>query len=93
MVVLGICKVLDAISVIRMKNGRYSIFQTPNGVDEIQFLIENTTVTVFIQIFDYGMTVIFNKINGHLKPRKPPPHMWGGGQSAHLILVSHITSS
>ena len=29
----------------------------------IQVLIENTTVTVFIQKFDHGITVIFEKIN------------------------------
>ena len=28
------------------KNGRYLVFQAPNGDDKIQFLIENTTVTV-----------------------------------------------
>ena len=36
-----------------------------NGDGKIQFLIENTTVTVFIQKFDYGITVIFEKINGN----------------------------
>ena len=48
-----------------MKNGRCSIFQSPNGDGKIQFLIENTTVTVFIQKFDYGITVIFEKKNGN----------------------------
>ena len=31
----------------------------------MQYLIENTTVTVFIQKIDYGITVIFEKINGN----------------------------
>ena len=51
--------------VIWMKNGRYLVFQSPNGDGNIQFLIENTTVKVFIQKFDYGITVIFEKINGY----------------------------
>ena len=37
------------------KNGRNSVFQSPNR--DKQFRIENTTVTVFIQKFDYGITV------------------------------------
>ena len=32
---------------------------------KIQFLIENTTVTVFIQKSDYGIMVILEKINGN----------------------------
>ena len=43
----------------------YSIFYPPNGDSKIQFLIEKTTVTVTIQEFDYGVTVIFEKINGN----------------------------
>ena len=43
------------------KNGRYSVFKSPNGDSEIQFLIENTTGTVSIQKFDYFITVIFEK--------------------------------
>ena len=31
-----------------------------------QFLIENITVTVFVQKFDYGITEIFEKINGNM---------------------------
>ena len=49
----------------------YSIFANFFGryfgisVDvEIQYRIENTTVTVFIQKFDFGITVIFEKIDG-----------------------------
>ena len=34
-----------------------------DGDGKIQSLIENTTVTVFIQKFDYGIPVIFEKIN------------------------------
>ena len=56
---------LGGDTVIWIKNGRYSVFQSPNGDGKIQFLIENTTVTVFIQKFDYGITVIFEKINGN----------------------------
>ena len=48
-----------------MKNGRNSVYQKPNGDGKIHILIENTTVTVFIQKFDYGVTVIFVKINGN----------------------------
>ena len=58
-------KFLDGILVIWIKNGRYSVFQSPYGDGEIQFLIENTTLTVIIQKFDYGITVIFDKINGN----------------------------
>ena len=36
-----------------------------NGDSRIQFLMESTTLTVFIQKFDYGATVIFEKINGN----------------------------
>ena len=56
-------KFLDGVSVIWVKNGRYLVFQSPNGDIKIQFLIENTTVTVIIQESDYGITVIFEKIN------------------------------
>ena len=62
--VFSVCQFLDGISVIGIKNGRYSVFQTPGSVGKIQFMIENTTVTVFIQKFDDGITVIFDKING-----------------------------
>ena len=48
-----------------MKNGRYSVFQLPNGDGKMQFLIENTTVTIYIEKFDYGIAVIFEKINGN----------------------------
>ena len=65
MAVFGICQFLDGISIIGIKDGRFSVFKSPNGDGKIQFLIENTTVTVFIQKFDYGITVIFEKINGN----------------------------
>ena len=48
MVVFGICQFFGR----HFDNGR------------IQFLIENTTVTVFTQKFDYAMSVIFEKIIG-----------------------------
>ena len=47
MVVFGICQFLDGIFVIG--NGRYAVFQSPNGDGKIQFLIENTTMAVFKQ--------------------------------------------
>ena len=68
---------LDGISVILMKNGRYSVFQSRKGDGKIQFLIENTTVTVFIQMFVYGITVIFEKINVNMVIQnlvRPPVH-------------------
>ena len=43
---------LGGDTVIWIKNGRYSVFQLLNGDGKIQFRIENTTVTVFIQKFD-----------------------------------------
>ena len=57
--------ILGGDTVIWMKNGRYSVFQSTNGDGKIQFLIENTTVTGFVQKFVYGITVIFEKINGN----------------------------
>ena len=56
---------LGGDTVIWIKNGRYSVFETPNGDGKIQFLIENTTDTVFIQKFDYDITVHFENINGN----------------------------
>ena len=60
MTVFGICQFLGGDL---NKNGRYSVFQSLNGDGKILFLVENTTVTVFIQKFDYSITVIFDKIN------------------------------
>ena len=60
-----IANLLGGDTGIWIKNGRYSVFQSPNGDGKIQFLIENATVTVFIQKFEYGTTVIFEKINGN----------------------------
>ena len=40
-------------------------FSVPNGEVKIQFLIENTMVTVFIQKCSDGITVIFEEINGN----------------------------
>ena len=53
MAVFGICQFLDGISIIGIKDGRFSVFKSPNGDGKIQFLIENTTGMVFIQKFDY----------------------------------------
>ena len=64
MTVFGICQ-LGGKTEICIKNGRYSVFQSLSGDGKIQFLIENTTVTVFKQTFDHGITVIFKKINGN----------------------------
>ena len=63
MVVFSISQSLDGISVIWIKSGRYSFFQSPNGDGKIRFLIENTTGTVFLQKLVYGITVIFAKFN------------------------------
>ena len=52
-------------TVIWIKNGRNSVFQSPNGDGNTQFRIENTTVTVFIQKVDYGTTVFCEKISGN----------------------------
>ena len=52
------------------------MFQSPNGDGKIQYLMENTPVTVFVQKFDYGITVIFEKINGNTEIQnlvRPPP--------------------
>ena len=65
MTAFGICQYFGGDTVIRIKNGRYSVFQRPNGDGKIQFLLKNTTVTVFLQKFDYGITVIIEKINGN----------------------------
>ena len=55
---------LGGDTVIWIKNGLYSVFQSPNGDGKIQVLIENITLKVFIQTYDYGIAVIFEKING-----------------------------
>ena len=65
MVVFGICQFFGRYFGNLNKNGRYSVFQSPNGDDNIQFQIENTTVMVIIRKFDYGTTVIFEKMNGN----------------------------
>ena len=64
MTVFGICQ-LGGKTEICIKNGRYSVFQSLNDDGNIQFRIENTAVTVFIQKFDYGIMVVFEKINGN----------------------------
>ena len=65
MTVFGICQFFGRYFGNLNKNGLYLVFHLPNGDGKIQFLIENTTVTVFVQKFDYGITVIFEKINGN----------------------------
>ena len=52
MAVFGFCQFDGQYFGNLIKNVQYSEFQAPNGDGKIQFLIENTTVTVFIQIFD-----------------------------------------
>ena len=42
MTAFGICQFFGGDTVIRIKNGRYSVFQRPNGDGKIQFLIGNT---------------------------------------------------
>ena len=63
--VFGICQFFRRHFGNLNKHSRHTVFQAPNGDGKIKFLIENTTVTVFIQNFDYGTTVIFEKINGN----------------------------
>ena len=58
MAVFGICKFFGRYFG---NYWRYLVFKLPNGDDKIQFLIENTKVTVYIQKFGYGMTVIVGK--------------------------------
>ena len=58
-----------------MADIRYFSQLTVTG--NMQFLIENTTVTVSIQKFDHGFTVIFEKINDNMVIQnlvRPPPH-------------------
>ena len=62
---LDICQILDVISVISTKDGRYLVFQSHNGDGKIQSLIENTTVMVFVQKTYYGILVLFEKIYGN----------------------------
>ena len=63
--VFGTGQFLDAMSVFLIKDGRYLVFLSPNGNGKMQFLIENDTVMVLIQKFDYGTTIIFEEINGN----------------------------
>ena len=51
MAVFIICQFLDDISVILIKNGSYSVFDSPKGDGKIEYLIENTTVTISKQKF------------------------------------------
>ena len=55
---------LDGISVMWIKNGRYSLIQSSNGDGKIQFLMESTTVTILMQKIDFAILVIFEKTNG-----------------------------
>ena len=59
-------------------NKKWSVFQSPDGDGNIQFQIENTTVTEIIQKFNYAMTVIFEKINGNtvIQNHVRPPKDW-----------------
>ena len=72
--------ILGCDTLIWIKNGRYSVFHSTNGDRKIQFLIENTTVTVFVQKFNYDITVFFEKINGNKiiqnLVRPPPLYRW-----------------
>ena len=65
MAVFGICQFFARYFGDLNKNGRYSVYQSPNGDGNMQFLIENTMVTAIIQKFDHGVTVIIEKINGN----------------------------
>ena len=77
MAVFGICQFFGRYFGNLNKNGRYSVFQSPDGDGEIKFQIKNTTWTVFIQKCDYDTTVIFEKNNGImviLNLVRPPPN-------------------
>ena len=56
---------LDGTSVILIKMVGIGYFKLPNADGKMQFLIETTTVMVFLQKCDDGITVIFEKINGN----------------------------
>ena len=66
---------LDGTSVILIKMVGIGYFKSPNADGKMQFLIETTTVMVFIQKFDYSIAIIFGNINSNinLQPRTPPP--------------------
>ena len=61
MAVFGICQFFGQYFGNLNKNGRYTVFQSPDDDGKIQFPIENTTVTVFIKKLSNGITVIFKK--------------------------------
>ena len=66
------------------------MFQSPNGDGKIQFLIENTPVTVFVQKFAYGITVIFEKINGNTVIQnlvRPPFKMRGLDRDENGVIL------
>ena len=65
MAVFNICQFFGRYFGNANKDGRYSVFQSPNGNGKIRFLVEYVMVTVFIQKFDYDITVIFEKIYGN----------------------------
>ena len=72
MTVFGICQYFGRYFGHLNKKCRYSVFQSPNGkMKYIQVLIENTTVTVFIQKIDCVITVIFEKSTINQNPEKP----------------------
>ena len=72
------------------KNGRYLVFKSSNDDGNIQFLIENTTVTVIIQKFAYGVTVIFEKINGKGPSKNYVMARGGRGSTILLHIVTLI---
>ena len=90
MVVFGICQSLGRYFGDLNKNGRYSVFKSPNDDGNIQFLIENTTVTVIIQKFAYGVTVIFEKINGKGPSKNYVTARGGRGSTILLHIVTYI---
>ena len=46
-------------------NKKWSVFRSTNRDSKIQYLIKDTTVTVFMQKLDYGIMVIFENINSN----------------------------
>ena len=84
----SICQFFEQYFGNLSRNGRYSVFRPRNGDGKIQFLIENTTATVFIQKFDYSTTVLFEKINSNTAQwnllRRTP---FGTSKSVRLLEV------
>ena len=71
MAVFGICQFFGRYFGNLNKNGRYLVFQSPNGDGKIHFWIGNSTVTTFTQKIDHDVRVIFEKNYSNSKPCTP----------------------